>query len=56
MKGSHPANELEAMAAVLEARGPYRVLRKSSLEAQLQPPNGATGSPTGSAHQGPVRT
>jgi DNA polymerase-3 subunit epsilon len=43
MTGSHTADELEAMAAVLEASGQYRVLRKLSSRAQLQP---ADGSPT----------
>ena len=43
MTGSHTADELETMAAALEASGQYRVLRKLNSRAQLQP---ADGSPT----------
>ena len=40
MTGSHTADELEAMAAQLEASGQYRVLRKLSSRAQLEPADG----------------
>jgi DNA polymerase-3 subunit epsilon len=42
MTESHTADELEAMAAVLEATGQYRVLRKLSSRARLEP----DGAPT----------
>ena len=41
MTESHTADELEAMAAVLEATGHYRVLRKLRPRAQLEPADGA---------------
>lgn len=41
MTGSHTADELEAMAAVLEATGQYRVLRKLSPRSPLEPADGA---------------
>jgi DNA polymerase-3 subunit epsilon len=43
MTVSHTAEELEAMAAALEATGQYRVLRKLSPRSQLEP---AAGAPT----------
>ena len=43
MTGGHTPDELEAMAAVLEASGQYRVLRKLGGRTQLNAPN---GSPT----------
>lgn len=41
MTASRTADELEAMAAALEASGQYRVLRKLSSRAQLEPADGA---------------
>ena len=43
MRGGHAPDELEAMAAVLEASGQYRVLRKLGGRTRLNAPD---GSPT----------